>query len=83
MEFLFNQVFKLKGTQQPVPFSVIPEPLKGDFINFIQHRAILKRNGEYVAQAGDFNEWLHKLNNQGVDYAIDLKTYESSSAALV
>lgn len=80
MEFLFNQVFKLKDTQQPVPFDVVPKPLMQDFLNFIQYRAVLKRGGVYLAQPNDFREWLKKLNQLGVDYTIDLNSYEVSSS---
>ena len=81
MEFLFNRVFKLRDTQQPVPFHVVPEPLMKDFLNFIQYRAVLKRGAVYLAQPNDFREWLRKLNQQGVDYTIDLNLYETSSSA--
>jgi hypothetical protein len=80
MEFIFNQIFKLKGTQEPIPFSAVPEPLQNDFKTFIQYRAILKRNGQYYIQPTDFKEWLQKLNKEGVDYDINLSHYESSSA---
>jgi hypothetical protein len=83
MEFLFNTVFRLKNTKQPVPFSVIPEPLKKDFLSFIQYRAVIKRNGQFMVQPNDFKEWLQKLNTQGIDYSIDLQSYERTSATTV
>lgn len=66
---IFDTVYALGRSRSVVPFSAIPEPLQEDFAHFMMGRACVMRDGEMVAYSCDFNEWLHKLSQVGVQFA--------------
>lgn len=62
----------LRTTTDLVKLSVVPEPLRVDLNDFLFGKTVVMRDGEVAIYPQDYNEWLSKLQNQGLDYDLKL-----------
>lgn len=62
----------LRPTTDLVKLSVVPEPLRVDLNDFLFGKTVVMRDGEVAIYPQDYNEWLSKLQNQGLDYDLKL-----------
>ena len=62
----------LRPATDLVKLSVVPEPLRVDLNDFLFGKTVVMRDGEVAIYPQDYNEWLSKLQNQGLDYDLKL-----------